>query len=334
MTPTVKQYLAMIEVLGEGGELVPLLWNPSHLVDGRAILVIDENEARLWVWLGRGTTIVQRTTALRQARFIMRNGIQVGDRHVGAKCTEFVEVLGSLNQPNAPSLVDLLKKYPKSSDYLIGIEKEESFTTLEEGFQRRAESVRQTIAPEPMIQAPKVRRRILSYQEQIACKVLFAVTDLYGQAALMPVGPSEFEVAAGRLLLRFTCQGDEIYFSNVRAASQDDVDGFARCFGQQPQLTPAGDQVIDPNLQGTESAPNPAVEESEAPKPVSVVDAMRKQLSQLGPSTRDEPSRSTTGPIKAERAKDASAQDSLRQKRKRNPDTETGSDEYGLFDGS
>lgn len=324
----------MIEVLGEGGELVPLLWNPSHLVDGRAILVIDENEARLWVWLGRGTTIVQRTTALRQARFIMRNGIQVGDRHVGAKCTEFVEVLGSLNQPSAAPLVGLLKKYPKSSDYLIGIEKEESFTTLEEGFQRRAEVVRQTIAPEPMIQAPKVRRRILSYQEQLACKVLFAVTDLYGQAALVPIGPSEFEVSASRLLLRFTCQGDEIYFSQVRAATQDDVDGFARCFGQQPQLAPAGDQVVDPNLQGTESAPNPPVEQPEAPKPASVVDAMRKQLSQLGSSARDEPSRSTTGPIKAEKAKDASAEDSPQQKRKRNPDTGTASDEYGLFDGS
>jgi hypothetical protein len=253
---------------------------------------------------------------------------------VGAKCTEFVEVLGSLNQPNAAPLVELLKKYPKSSDYLTGIEKEETFTTLEEGFQRRSEVVRQTIAPEPMIQAPKVRRRILSYQEQLACKVLFAVTDLYGQATLMPVGPSEFEVAANRLLLRFYCQGDEIYFSHVRAAAQDDVDAFARCFGQQPQLTPTGDQVIDPNLQGTESAPKPASEEPEPPKPVSVVDVMRKQLSQLGPSTRDEPSRSTTAPVKAEKAKDASAENSPQQKRKRNPGTETGSDEYGLFDGS
>jgi len=324
----------MIEVLGEGGELVPLLWNPSHLVDGRAILVIDENEARLWVWLGRGTTIVQRTTALRQARFIMRNGIHVGDRHVGAKCTEFVEVLGSLNQPSTAPLAELLKKYPKSSDYLIGIEKEESFTTLEEGFQRRAEGVRQTIAPEPMIQAPKVRRRILSYQEQLACKVLFAVTDVYGQATLMPIGPSEFEVATSRLVLHFTCQGDEIYFSQVRAASQDDVDGFARCFGQQPQLTPAGDQVVDPNLQGTESAPQPAVEQPEAPNPVSVVDAMRNQLSQLGSSSRNEPSRSTTGSIKAQKAKDASAEDNPQEKRKRSRGTETGSDEYGLFDGS
>lgn len=324
----------MIEVLGEGGELVPLLWNPSHLVDGRAILVIDETEARLWVWLGRGTTIVQRTTALRQARFIMRNGIQVGDRHVGAKCTEFIEVLGSLNQPTAVPLVELLKKNPKSSDYLIGIEKEESFTTLEEGFQRRAEAVRQTIAPEPMMQAPKVRRRILSYQEQLACKVLFAVTDLYGQVSLVPVGPSEFEVAASRLLLRFYCQGDEIYFSHVRAAAQDDIDAFARCFGQQPQLTPAGDQVIDPNLQGIEAAPKPATEQPEAPKPVSVVDAMRKQLSQLGSSTRDEPSRPTTGPVKAEKVKGTSAEEGPRQKRKPNPDAETGSDEYGLFDGS
>jgi hypothetical protein len=331
----VEQYLAMVEVLGEGGELVPLLWSPGHLVDGRAILVIDETEARLWVWLGRGTSIVQRTTALRQARFIMHNGIHVEDRQVGAKCTEFVEVQGSLNQPSAASLVELLKKYPKSNDYLIGIEKEDSFKTFEEEFQARADVVRQTIAPEPMIHAPKVRRRILSYQEQLACKVVFAVTDLYGHAALTPVGPSEFEVTASRLLLRFFCQGDDIYFSHVRAATQDDIDGFARCFGQQPQLGPNGDQVIDPNLQGMEreTAPKPAPEPAETLKPASVVDAMRKQLSQLGAPTREEPSGSTTRPGKAETVEDKSAQDS-RQKRKPTSDAKTGPDEYGLFDGS
>lgn len=324
----------MIEVLGEGGELVPLLWSPDHLVDGRAILVIDEAEARLWVWLGRGTSIVQRTTALRQARFIMRNGIQVSDRHVGAKCTEFIEVLGSLNQPTAAPLVDLLRKHPKTDNYMIEIEKEELFTTLEEGFQRRVESVKQTIAPEPMIQAPKVRRRMLSYQEQLACKVLFAVTDLYGQAALTPVGPSEFEVTASRLVLRFYCQGDEIYFSHVRAAAQDDVDGFARCFGQQPQLAPAGDQVVDPNLQGTEPAAKPASEQPTEPKPISVVDAMRRQLSQLGSAAREEGSTPTKETDKTGRAGDTSREENPKQSKKPNPDHETRSDEYGLFDGS
>jgi hypothetical protein len=330
----VKQYLAMIEVLGEGGELVPLLWNASHLVDGRAILVIDEAEARLWVWLGRGTSIVQRTTALRQARFIMRNGIQVGDRHVGAKCTEFIEVLGTLNHPTAAPLVELLKKHQKSDDYMIGIEKEESFTTLEEGFQRRAEAVKQTIAPEPMIQAPKVRRRILSYQEQLACKVLFAVTDLYGQAALTPVGPSEFEVATNRLVLRFYCQGDEIYFSHIRAAAQDDIDGFARCFGQQPQLTPTGEQVVNSNLQEPKLPPKPATEEPGALTPTSVVDVMRKQLSRLGSSPLDEALEPTTEPTKADKEKDASTEESPKQKKRPNPGAETGSEEYGLFDGS
>jgi hypothetical protein len=277
-----KQYIGMIEVLGEGGELQPLHWNPSHLVDGRAILIVDEAEAIVWVWLGRGTTMLQRSNALRQARFIMRNGIHVEDTHIGTKCTNFIEIPGNLQDGKASLLRKLLESNHKTSDFLIVIRDETAVTTFEEAFQERVNAVEQTIAPQPILQPKTVRRRILTYEEQLASKVLFAVTDCYGQATMVPLGPSEFQVSVMRLQLRFICQGDEILFTEIHAADQEDIEAFARCFGQQPQLTGDGQQfTISPDA--VTEAPRARSQQSE-----SVVDSMRKQLFEIGTRPKSE----------------------------------------------
>ncbi len=271
---TMKKYIGMIEVLGEGGELQPLYWNPKHLVDGRAILIVDEPEALIWIWLGRGTSMLQRTTALRQARFIMRNGIHVDKIQFGTKCTNFIEISGDLQNPKASILRKLLETTQKTSDFLVTVESEPEISTFDEVFQDKIDAIEQTIVPEPTRRVAPIRRRILSYEEQLSSKVLFAVADCYGQASISPIGPNEFQVSVLRLQLRFFCQGDEIFFSEIRAASQEDLDAFARCYGQQPQLAANGQQFIAPAI----TSATPAQNEGKA---VSVVDSMRKQLSQL-----------------------------------------------------
>ena len=273
-----KKYLSMIEVLGEGGELQPLLWSPNHLTDGRTILIVDEAEARIWVWLGKGTTMVQRTTALRQARFIMRNGIHIEETSLGTKCTEFIEIGGDLNISKAAPLRDVLEANPKAEEYLIVVKHEEALPTPDEAFQSKVDAIEQTILPEPTRQPPQPRRRILTYEEQLAAKVLYAVSDCYGQATITPLGPNQFEVSVPRLQLRFFCQGDAILFSLIRAAAQDDIDGFSRCFGQSPQLTENGQQYIDPAL-----AAGAPLEERRVPtkEPTSIADSVRQQLSKL-----------------------------------------------------
>ncbi len=281
-----KQYIGMIEVLGEGGELQPLFWNPSHLVDGRAILIVNEAEGQIWIWLGRGISMIQRTTALRQARFIMRNGIHIGDLSFGTKCTDFIEVLGDLNTSKASPLKSLLKEHPKEDTYLLVIEQESEISTFDDEFQSKVDAIEHTISPEPVRQPVQTRRRILSYEEQLASKVLFAVTDCYGQATLTPLGPNLFEVAVLRLQLRFYCHGESILFTLIRAASQDDIDGFIRCYGQQPQLSADGQQYIDSTL--SEAAISTSSTSAEASRDssgdsMSVFDRMRKQLSELKP---------------------------------------------------
>ncbi|MFX1564856.1 MAG: hypothetical protein ACFFCH_02575 [Promethearchaeota archaeon] len=277
-----KQYLGMIEILGEGGEMQPLHWNPNHLVDARAILIVDEAEGIVWVWLGRGTSMLQRTIALRQARFIMKNGTHVNETHYGTKCTTFIEVPGDLKNPKASLLQKLLETHQKTADFLVVIEEEEPISTFEETFQDKVEVIEQTIVPEPVRKVTPIRRRILTYEEQLASKVLFAVTDCYGQANLSPIGPNEFQVSVLRLQLRFFCQGEAILFSEIRAASQEDIDAFVRCFGQQPQLTAEAQLIVASPGLTSEAAP---VEDS---KQGSVVESMREQLSQLSHNPQNE----------------------------------------------
>ncbi len=260
----------------------PLHWNPKHLVDGRAILIVDEAEGIVWVWLGRGTSMLQRTTALRQARFIMKNGTHVDKIHYGTKCTNFIEIPGDLKNPKASLLQKRLEENPKTSDYLVVVEEEDPISTFEESFQDKVEVIEQTIVPEPVRQVTPIRRRILTYEEQLATKVLFAMTDCYGQATMNPIGPNEFLVSVLRLQMRFYCQGDAILFSQIRATAQEDIDAFTRCFGQQLQLTSDGQVYIGSTLATLE--PITSAEE----KPGSVVDSMRRQLFQISQNTKKE----------------------------------------------
>ncbi|MFW9934998.1 MAG: hypothetical protein ACFFDU_05770 [Candidatus Thorarchaeota archaeon] len=280
-----KQFIGMIEILGEGGEMQPLHWNPNHLVDGRSILIVDEPEGIVWVWLGRGTSMLQRTTALRQARFIMKNGTRVEDTHFGTKCTTFIEVPGELKSPKTALLQKLLDTHQKTSEYLVVVKEEEKISTFEEAFKDKVEVIEQTIMPEPVRKVTPIRRRILTYEEQLATKVLFAMADCYGQATMNPIGPNEFQVSVLRLQMRFFCQGDAILFSEIRAEAQEDIEAFSRCFGQQPQLTAEGQIFIASTQMEREVTP------STEDQPVSVVESMREQLSKISqnpPKENDE----------------------------------------------
>jgi hypothetical protein len=312
-----KGYLALIEV-AESGELQSLSWDPEHLMDGRVILVIDEPKERIWVWLGRATSVVQRTTALRQTRFILRNGFKIQDITVGAKCTEFVEVTGESTDSRIGELHELFKAHPKVDALFISIGVEaKPEAAIAEAFRKRLETFGEAIAPDPSsgtIRAKSVRttRRLLSYEEQLAGKVLFAASDVYGEASITPKGPGEFVVKTPRLLLHFFCRNDDILFSLFQAAAPEDAERFIQAFGQQPKILEDGEYRVDPSLgmaPKTEDTPPPAAAPVETP---SVTDKMRKQLSEtLGedPAVLDRPDESPEPtPTKPEEEKEEASE--------------------------
>ncbi len=280
------KYLALIEV-AESGELEPLSWDPDHLMDGRVVLVIDEPQARIWVWLGLATNVVQRTTALRQTRFILRNGFKIKDITIGARCTEFIEVTGESTDTRISELHQLFKTHPKEDALFVAVGKEEAKpdSSIAEAFQKRLETFDEAITPDShSIHARTIRatRRLLSYEEQLAGKVLFAAADVYGEATITPHGPSGFRVRTPQLLLHFYCQNDDILFSLFQAATTEDAEKFIQAFGQQPIILENGEYRIDSAFSTepkTEAVPPPS-------EPVSVTDKMRKQL---GETLGDDP---------------------------------------------
>jgi hypothetical protein len=218
-----------------------------------------------------------------------------------------------LKNPKAALLQKLFEKYPKTSDFLVVVKEEVEVSTFENSFQDKVEVIEQTIVPEPIRKVTPIRRRILTYEEQLATKVLFAVTDCYGQATMNPIGPSEFQVSVLRLQLRFTCQGDAILFSEIRGAAQEDIDAFARCFGQQPQLTADGQIYVASTLMEKEPATAPDE------KQVSVVDSMREQLSQISQKPKEAEKK------EAEKTQDEEEESEEQEDEKR------GSSEFDLF---
>ncbi len=318
-----KGYLALIEV-AESGELEPLSWDPDHLMDGRVVLVIDEPRAKIWVWLGLATNVVQRTTALRQTRFILRNGFKIEDITVGARCTEFIEVTGESTDTRIGELRQLLKAHPKEDAFFITVGKEEEKTEsiIAEAFQKRLETFGEAITPDSStrsIRAKAIRatRRLLSYEEQLAGKVLFSAADVYGEATITPRGPDEFTVRTPQLLLHFFCRNDDILFSLFQACTPEDAEKFIQVFGQKPIILENGEYRIDSSF-GTE----PKTEDSPPPaEPVSVTDKMRKQLSEtLGddPELRDQ--------------LDESAEEPPVEPAEEKQDTDESSDDYDLFE--
>ena len=279
-----KGYLALIEV-AESGELEPLSWDPDHLMDGRVILVIDEPQARIWVWLGLATSVVQRTTALRQTRFILRNGFKINDITIGARCEEFIEVTGESTDTRIDELRQLFKTHPKEDALFITVGKEETpESVIAEAFQKRLETFDEAIAPDSStrsIRAKSIRttRRLLSYEEQLAGKVLFAAADVYGEATIIPKGPNEFQIRTPQLLLHFFCQDDNILFSLFQAASPGDAEKFIKAFGQNPIILENGIYRID-SSSPPKSTPQPDAPRTPSAAAVSVTDKMRKQLSE------------------------------------------------------
>jgi hypothetical protein len=243
----------------------------------------------------------------------MKNGTHVDEIQFGTKCTNFIEVPGDLKSPKASLLKKLLTDYPKTSDFLVVVEEDEVISTFEESFQEKVEVIEQTIVPEPIRRVTPIRRRILTYEEQLATKVLFAVADCYGQATMNPIGPNEFQVSVLRLQMRFFCQGDAILFSEIRAVAQEDIEAFSRCYGQQPQLTSDGQLYVASTLTTSDSTV------STDEKPVSVVDSMREQLSQISQNTPKEKESATKPKQKKE------AEESEEEK-------PSGSSEFDLFD--
>jgi hypothetical protein len=86
-----KSFFMMFDVL-TGGILEPIEFDGDALTPNRSIIVMDEENLRVWLWHGKMQGLVSRRTALRQAQSLKGHGYQAGNAIVGRGLSEIVEI--------------------------------------------------------------------------------------------------------------------------------------------------------------------------------------------------------------------------------------------------
>ncbi len=76
----------------EGGVSTPIKWGKENLTSDRSIIVLDEENLKLWLWHGKKQNLVSRRVALRQAESLKGHGYQIGKSILGRDIKELIEI--------------------------------------------------------------------------------------------------------------------------------------------------------------------------------------------------------------------------------------------------
>lgn len=78
----------------EGGVVEPVEVSASNLAPDKSLILVDEENLRVWLWHGKLRGLVPRRMAMRQAESLKGHGYQAGNAIVGRGLQEIVEIDG------------------------------------------------------------------------------------------------------------------------------------------------------------------------------------------------------------------------------------------------
>jgi len=78
--------------VADGGIVEPIEFGKDHLTSDRSIIVVDEENQKVWLWHGKGRGLVPRRTALRQAQSLKGHGYQAGNAIIGRDLNAIIEI--------------------------------------------------------------------------------------------------------------------------------------------------------------------------------------------------------------------------------------------------
>jgi len=76
----------------EGGVSTPIKWGKENLISDSSIIVLDEENLKLWLWHGKRQNLVSRRVALRQAEALKGHGYQIGKSILGRDIKQLIEI--------------------------------------------------------------------------------------------------------------------------------------------------------------------------------------------------------------------------------------------------
>ena len=78
--------------VAEGGIVEPIEFSKDQLTPDKSIIVLDEENQKVWLWHGKGRALVPRRTALRQAQSLKGHGYQAGNAIIGRDLDAIIEI--------------------------------------------------------------------------------------------------------------------------------------------------------------------------------------------------------------------------------------------------
>ncbi len=76
----------------EGGIVESIEFSKDQLTPDKSIIVLDEENQKVWLWHGKGRGLVPRRTALRQAQSLKGHGYQAGNAIIGRDLNAIIEI--------------------------------------------------------------------------------------------------------------------------------------------------------------------------------------------------------------------------------------------------
>ncbi|MEM1658496.1 MAG: hypothetical protein QXK94_05615 [Candidatus Jordarchaeales archaeon] len=107
MSASVPKYMLMVKV--ESGDKAPIPFSQDAINSDSLILLIDEVDSRLYLWMGKNRSMVDKRAAARIAQSVMKGGFSYGKLNVGRNLKELVEIDESkLSEPEVKEKFDAL----------------------------------------------------------------------------------------------------------------------------------------------------------------------------------------------------------------------------------
>lgn len=111
-------------ISSDGG--LKIIDGPPILAEDSIILVVDEDYACNWLFIGSNTTLIHRRAGMRAANFVRRLGYPLNNSVIGNKCKEFiiidVEEGAEIRQSKIQQLKSILTRPPPKPVFKTPVE--------------------------------------------------------------------------------------------------------------------------------------------------------------------------------------------------------------------
>ncbi|MBS7248754.1 MAG: hypothetical protein QXW47_04935 [Candidatus Jordarchaeales archaeon] len=107
MSVSIPKYMLMVRV--EPGDKSPIPFSQDAINSDSLVVLLDEVDDRLYLWMGKNRSLVDKRAAMRVAQSIMKGGFSYGKLQVGRNLKELVEIDESrLSEPDVKGSFDAL----------------------------------------------------------------------------------------------------------------------------------------------------------------------------------------------------------------------------------